>query len=245
MQIAELEFKEYLASDESESDEDNNEDEVEDKPEKKCSKLDKYRALIQSGDGSDEDGEDDNGQDMEFTFSSGLEEISNRILEKKNKKSETVWNAYLRKSKEKRKASKKGSKYASDEESSETDEEPGTEQPDDFFVEDTPAEENRGRKRANKSSMEEREASTAELELLTADDNREDTNLKGYNLKPKKRKGKRGKEVHDEGKIPTVDYEDPRFSALFTSSDYAPDPTDPQYKRYYCFAERYLCTINK
>ncbi|KAL1562330.1 pre-rRNA-processing protein esf1-like [Salvia divinorum] len=225
-QIAELELKEYLASDESESDEDKNEEEVEGESEKKCSKRDKYRALIQAGDGSDEDEEDDNGrQDMEVTFSSGLEEISKRISEKKTKKAETVWEAYLRKRKEKKNASKKGSKYVSDDESSDTAEEAG-EEADDFFVDDdTPAEENKGsrgtRKRANES-----EASIAELELLTADD----TNLKGYNIKPKKRKGKKGKEV-DEGKIPTVDNQDPRFSALFTSPLYAPDPTDPQYKR--------------
>ncbi|XP_057765299.1 pre-rRNA-processing protein esf1-like [Salvia miltiorrhiza] len=221
-QIAELELKEYLASDESESDEDNNEDDVEDKSEKK---RDKYRALIQTRDGFDEDEEDDNGHDMEVTFSSGLEEISKRISEKKNKKSETVWEAYLRKRKEKKNASKKGPKYASDDESSDTDEEAAEEAADDFFVEDTtPAEENKGsgvtRKRVNKSE----EASIAELELLTADD----TNLKGYNIKPKKRKGNKG---NDEGKIPTVDYQDPRFSALFTSPLYAPDPTDPQYKR--------------
>ncbi|XP_042060279.1 pre-rRNA-processing protein esf1-like [Salvia splendens] len=226
-QIAELELKEYLASDESESDEDKNEDEVEGESEKKCNKRDKYRALIQAGDGSDEDEEDDDGrQDMEVTFSSGLEEISKRISEKKTKKAETVWEAYLRKRKEKKNASKKGSKYVSDDESSDADEE-AAEEADDFFVEDdAPAEENKGscgtRKRAN-----ENEASIAELELLTADD----TNLKGYNIKPKKRKGKKGKEVVDEGKIPTVDNQDPRFAALFTSPLYAPDPTDPQYKR--------------
>lgn len=225
--MAELELKEYLASDESESDGDNNEDEVEDKSEKK---RDKYRALIQAGDSSDEDEEDDNGHggDMEVTFSSGLEEISKRISEKKNKKTETVWEAYLRKRKEKKNASKKGSKYASDDESSDADEEPA-EEADDFFVEDTPAEENMGsgetRKRADENG-----ASRAELELLTADD----TNLKGYNIKPKKRKGKRGREIIDEGKIPTVDNQDPRFSALFTSPLYAPDPTDPQYKRCFC-----------
>ncbi|XP_042063032.1 pre-rRNA-processing protein esf1-like [Salvia splendens] len=226
-QIAELELKEYLASDESESDEDKNEDEVEGESEKKCNKRDKYRALIQGGDRSDEDEEDDNGrQDMEVTFSSGLEEISKRISEKKTKKAETVWEAYLRKRKEKKNASKKGSKYISDDESSDADEE-AAEEADDFFVEDdTPAEENKGsrgtRKRANGN-----EASLSELELLTADD----TNLKGYSIKPKKRKGKKGKEVVDEGKIPTVDNQDPRFAALFTSPLYAPDPTDPQYKR--------------
>ena len=132
------------------------------------------------------------------------------------------------KEKREKNASKKGSKYVSDDECSDGDEE-AAEEADDFFVEDdAPAEENKGsrgtRKRANGN-----EASIAELELLTADD----TNLKGYNIKPKKRKGTKGKEVVDEGKIPTVDNQDPRFAALFTSPLYAPDPTDPQYKRCY------------
>lgn len=239
LQIAEMELKEYLASDESESDEDNNDDRVDDESEKKCKKRDKYRALIQSGDDSNEDEDNDNGQEMEVTFSSGLEEISKRIIEKRNKKSETTWETSLRKKKEKKKASKNRAKYSSDDESSGTDQDPA-EQPDDFFVEDAPAVGNKGtsvqRKKANMSSLEtvqETEASRAELELLTADDKWEDSTLKGYNLKPKKRKGKKGEAIPDEGKIPAVDIkEDPRFSALFTSSLYARDPTDPEFKRY-------------
>lgn len=235
-QIAEMELKEYLASDESESDEDNNEDAAEDKTEKKSKKGDKYRALIESGDGSDEDEQHDNGQEMEVTFNSGLEEISKRIIEKKNKKSETVWEAYLRKRKEKKRASKKGSKYCSDDESSEdsVDEDPA-EEADDFFVEDdSPAvgkkENSVKRKKGNKKTgVEESEASRAELELLTADG--KDSNIKGYNLKPKKkRKGKKGEEIRDEGTIPAAS-EDPRFSAIHTKPLYFMDPTDPQYKR--------------
>ncbi|KAL8473905.1 hypothetical protein ACS0TY_030679 [Phlomoides rotata] len=234
-QIAELELKEFLASDDSESDDSDNE--VEDKSARKCKKRDKYRALFESGDGSDED-EDEEGQDMEVTFSTGLEDISKRILEKKNKKSETVWDAYLRKRKEKKKASKKGSKYSSEDESSDADEEPA-EEADDFFVEEPENKSNPVRgKKMNKSTMQEREASRAELELLAADDKGEDTNLKGYNIKPKKSKGKKGKSIPDEDKIPTVDFDDPRFAPLFTSSHYALDPTDPQFKRSATYARQ-------
>ncbi|KAL8554569.1 hypothetical protein ACS0TY_002673 [Phlomoides rotata] len=194
-----------------------------------------YRALIELGDGSDEDEE---GQDMEVTFSTGLEDISKRILEKKNKKSETVWDAYLRKRKEKKKASKKGSKYSSEDESSDADEEPA-EETDDFFVEEPENKSNPVRgKKMNKSTMQESEASRAELELLAADDKGEDTNLKGYNIKPKKSKGKKGKSIPDEEKIPTVDFDDPRFAPLFTSSHYALDPTDPQFKRSATYARQ-------
>lgn len=241
IQLAELELKEFLASDESETDDDENDNVVEDQSDKKHKKRDKYRALIQSGDGSDEDGEEE-GQDMEVTFNTGLEDLSKRILEKKDKKSETVWEAYLRKRREKKKARKNKSKYSSEEEISDTDEE-GIEQPDDFFVEEPSGKKGNNKKNSRgksdkdekqlQNTVREAEARRAELELLLADDKGADNGLKGYNLKPKKAKGKRGKEVPDEDKIPTVDYDDPRFSALFTSPLFALDPTDPQFKRYF------------
>ncbi|KAL2554450.1 Uncharacterized protein Fot_08069 [Forsythia ovata] len=87
------------------------------------------------------------------------------------------------------------------------------------------------RDKPNQETVQEAEASRAELELLLADDMGTDNNLKGYNLKPKTGKGKKGKEIPDEGKIPDVDYDDPRFSSLFTSPLFAQDPTDPQFKR--------------
>ncbi|KAK9284848.1 hypothetical protein L1049_024028 [Liquidambar formosana] len=157
-QLAELELKEFLASDESETDDDENNDATEDQSDKKHNKQDIYRALIQSGGGSDEEGEDD-GQDMEVTFNTGLEDISKRILEKKDKKSETVWEAHLRKRSEKKKARKNRSKYSSEDEGSDTDQE-AIEQPDDFFVEEPSVKEARrlevkvtGKKRSTKKWM--------------------------------------------------------------------------------------------
>ncbi|GMP32077.1 hypothetical protein CsSME_00006001 [Camellia sinensis var. sinensis] len=243
-ELAEMEFKEFLASDESETDEDENDDAMEDCPEKKHKKQDLYRALLQSGEESDEDEEEDH-QDMEVTFNTGLEGISKRILEKKDKKSETVWEAHLRKSKEKKMARKNSSKYSTDDESSDTDQEP-KEDLDDFFVEEPSikgSKEGRGKsdlkgKKKHEEAAKEAEASKAELELLLADDNGGDASLKGYNLKPKKAKGKKGKEIPDEAKIPTVDFDDPRFSALFTSPLYALDPTDPQFKRSATYARQ-------
>lgn len=236
-QLAELELKEFLASDESESDGDEDENDIEDQSAKRHKKRDMYRALIQSGDVSEGDGEED-GQDMEVTFNTGLEDISKRILEKKGKKSETVWEAYLRKRSEKKKARKNKSKYSSEDEGSDTDQE-APEQPDDFFVEEPSVK--RGKKAVRGKIVEERlhqdadkeaEASIAELELLVADDKGEETGHKRYNLKPKKAKGRKGKEVPDEDKIPDLDYNDPRFSALFTSPQFALDPTNPEFQRW-------------
>ncbi|OMO61027.1 pre-rRNA-processing protein esf1-like protein [Corchorus olitorius] len=181
---------------------------------------------------------------MEVTFNTGLEDISKRILEKKNKEAETVWEAQLRKRREKKKAKKNKSKYSSEDESDETDIE-NTEEPDDFFVEEPSVKRSKKEKKQHEEDKEkEAEASRAELELLLTDDKGADTGVKGYNLKPKKAKGKKGKEVIDEEKIPTVD-EDPRFSALFTSPLYALDPTDPQFKRSATYARQMAKKLQK
>ncbi|OVA16199.1 hypothetical protein BVC80_957g11 [Macleaya cordata] len=241
-QLAELELNAFLASDDGESDDDEN-DEVEDgQSEKKTEKREKYRALIQAGEGS-EGGDDEDGKDMEVTFSTGLEDISKRILEKKkDQKSETVWEAYLRKRSEKRKARKNRSKYSSEDESSGSDQDV-PEQVDDFFIEEPSG---KGSKRGKSDRKEkhiqekdkEQEASRAELELLLADDPEANNSLKGYNMKPKKAKGKKEKEIPSEDKIPVIDYEDPRFTSLFSSPLFALDPTDPQYKRSAAYARQ-------
>ncbi|GFY80406.1 hypothetical protein Acr_01g0002150 [Actinidia rufa] len=121
-EIAELQFKEILASDENETDEDDNDYVVEGQPEKKHKKKDLYCALLQSGNGSDEDDED--GQDMEVTFNTGLED-----------ESDTMWEAWLWKSREK-KARRNSSKHSTDHENSDSDQEP-KEDVDDFFIEET------------------------------------------------------------------------------------------------------------
>lgn len=243
-QLADLELKEFLASDESESDDDRDEGVLDEQTDKKGRKRDKYRALLEGGDGSDGDGEDEN-KDMEITFNTGLEDLSKRLLEKKDKKSETVWEAHLRKSREKKNARKNKAKNSSDDESSDTDED-GVDQVDDFFVEEPSAKKSKKgtHEKNNKAENEfqdvdgEGEASRAELELLLADENGADTVPKGYKIKTKKAKGKKGNQMADEDKIPTVDYSDSRFSALFTSPLFALDPTDPQFKRSAAYARQ-------
>ncbi|KAM7516100.1 hypothetical protein LguiA_005683 [Lonicera macranthoides] len=243
-QLAEMEWKELLASDEGETDEDESDNPTEDKSEKRRKKQDLYRSLIQSGDGSDEEEEENDKQEMEVTFNTDLEDISKRILEKKDKQSESVWEAYLRERREKKKARKNRRNDSSEDESSDDNDRGPVEQPDDFFVEEVPAKVSKkagGKARKGKRQEEideETKASRAELELLLADDKGGETNLKGYNLKHKKAKGKKGKEIPDEGKIPTVDYDDPRFSSLFTSPLFALDPTDPQFKRSAAYARQ-------
>ncbi|KAK6797962.1 hypothetical protein RDI58_005664 [Solanum bulbocastanum] len=242
-QLADMELKEFLASDESGSDDSEEGDDTEDKSAKRKKKQDTYRALLQSGEGSDGNNEDDD-QDMEVTFNTGLEDLSKRILEKKDKQSETVWEAYLRKKREKKKSRKGNTKDSSEDESSDSDQEP-IDEPEDFFIEEPSAKGDKDSQhkstRKGKQSLEaseEAEASRAELELLLADDKGGDPNLKGYNMKPKKTKGKKGKGTPVEDKLPTIDYEDPRFSSLFKSHLFALDPTDPQFKRSAAYARQ-------
>ncbi|XP_047319355.1 pre-rRNA-processing protein esf1 [Impatiens glandulifera] len=249
-QLADMELKEFLASDDSESDSDDGDDDdkddiVEHKPEKKRKKQELYRALLQSGEGSDEDDDDNNKGDMEVTFNTGLEELSKRHLEKKDKESETVWEAYLRKKKEKKKSKKIRSKNSSDDESSGYDDEPRQDHADDFFIEEPTVDKVDKKEKKQKGAVDEAEAGRAELELLLANDDGEiNTGLKGYNMKPKKKsKGKKGnknslEEIQEDGKLPNVDYEDPRFSSLFTSPLFALDPTDPQFKRSAVYARQ-------
>ena len=229
-----------MNSDESESDDDDDEEdnnETEDQLNKKAKKREKYRALLQSGNASEGDSEDDGVQDMEVTFNTGLEDISKHIMEKKDKKSETVWEEYLRKRREKKKARKNKSKHSSDDDSSDDTDQEAAEEADDFFIEEPAV---KKRKKAQSKNDEESKnqdmdgvdkASKEELELLLADDKGTDAGLKGYNLKFKKRKGKKKDNVIDEAKIPSSAYDDPRFAALF-SPDYVIDPTEPQFKRY-------------
>ncbi|WVZ25591.1 hypothetical protein V8G54_004135 [Vigna mungo] len=236
-QLAQMELKELLNSDDSESDDskDNN-SETDDQPDKIEKKRAKYRALLQSGDDSDGGGEQDNRQDMEVTFNTGLEDLSKHILEKKDKKSETVWDAYLRKKRDKKKARKNKAKYSSDDDSDDTDQE-ATEEADDFFIEEPAVKKRKKAQSTDEEHKPQDKVSKEELELLLADDKGTDTGLKGYNLKFKKGKGKRKENAFDEEKIPSNAFDDPRFSALF-SSNYAIDPTDPQFKRSATYARQ-------
>lgn len=254
-------MNEYLASSGDSDDENDSIDEENDcsavSPSRKLKRKgvhEQRAALLLSGDASDK--EESNDEDMEITFNTELEDLSKRILEKKDKKSETVWEAVLRKRSEKRKARRNRSKHSEDDSSDYDTEEDAPDMskedaPDmssDFFMEEPNDSEtikiskkkSKSKKRGEHVKVDsdlrdikkEQEASRAELELLLADDQGSNKGPKGYNMKRTKVKGKKGKEVALEDKIPDIDVsKDPRFSALVTSHMYALDPTDPEYKR--------------
>ncbi|XP_068657127.1 pre-rRNA-processing protein esf1 [Aristolochia californica] len=269
-QLDELEFKEFLASDDDETDEDD-EDFEESKalPDgekaQKANKRDQYRALVQSGDGSDS--EDSDKKDMEVTFNTGLEDISKKILEKKkDSKVETVWEANLRKRSDKWKAKKKGSKVSSDDDTCDFDGETQVQSDaDDFFIEeplesdtkvgntnsknDLPKKVN-GKKNKKDSiqplgSNEEQEATKEELELLLADEQGVEHGMKGYNIKAKKGKGKGGKDMVAEEMLPSKAFINQRFPVLSTSHGFALDPTDPSFKWSATYVRQELAKLKK
>jgi hypothetical protein len=243
-------MKEFLASDESDSDEEDDlGNEVINQSKKKDKKKDKYRALIEAEDvDSDKDLEEENDQDMEVTFNTGLEDLSKEILKKKDNQSESVWETYLRQRREKKRARK--NKQKDDDSSPDDDDDYNIDRKavkddgdDDFFMEEPPLKKKKKEGKTKKEEVAAEEKSRAELELLLADENAGDGNgLKGYNIK---RKAKKGKTDISEDKIPAAELDDPRFSALFSSPYYALDPTDPQFKRYIDeylnFSEKWNC----
>lgn len=291
-QLNEMDFKAYLASDASDdegleaSDAEGNLDNIESNlPEDEAGFEDlkesqtgngngkkklihKYRALLLESDGVLKSKEN-RDKDMEITFHSGLEELSKRLIDKKKQLgNETVWEAYLRKKKER----KKGQKKEVEEEDVELESADEQQSADPFFAQDNvdfddpffksedeallddklepevinskkgstnhakpTSRSNKEEKAIRKEEIEkkkiEEERSRAELELLLADECAMENGMKGYNLKKKKLKGKRKTVDKISEKLPTVNYDDPRFSALFTSHHFAVDPTDPEFKR--------------
>ncbi|KAL6840753.1 hypothetical protein ACP4OV_029617 [Aristida adscensionis] len=253
-QLDELDM--YLASDDSASDDDgvDNSDDgsVPNGGSRRKLTKEERLALLLEGDKSDE--EQNEGQDMEITFNTELEDLSKRILERKSNVEKTVWEKHQEKMKEKRKARQRGLKDDDADYSSED----NSDDEDDFFTQEHSDEENKPsktkkqkaktkdkakRKGWDKSPEEhlEQEATKEELELLVAADHDSVNGAKGYNLKRKKsKKGKKGKEESVEDKLPDIDLsKDERFSAMFTSQIlFALDPTDPQYKRSAAFIRK-------
>lgn len=284
-QLNDMDFKAYLASDDSESEvgEDVEEELTNDHHEREgdskdpdADKIangrkgsrDKYRALLLGSEEEVFEGKDKSSkdQDMEITFHSGLEELSKRLMEKTKQKDsdETVWEAYLRKRKEKRKLQKQSKNGQDEDEGSEDEYNARTEASlaegdagfdDPFFSAaegmDMDASEGSDSEREmpapipaakqkndvntrKRAELEEKkrgeERSRADLELLFADELAAGSGVKGYNLKKKLKEKRKDVEKLPE-KLPTVNYEDPRFSALFTSHRFAIDPTEPEFKR--------------
>uniref|UniRef100_A0A0E0I0J5 Uncharacterized protein n=1 Tax=Oryza nivara TaxID=4536 RepID=A0A0E0I0J5_ORYNI len=243
----------YLASDDSASDDegaDNHGDESLQSGAKRKLTREERLALLLQGDKSEEEQTD--GEDMEITFNTELEDLSKRILDRKVNNEKTVWEKHQEKMKEKRKSRKRRSKDDDDDGYSSED---GLDEHDDFFDDEMSDEEIKPNKKQKAKAKDkgkgkgkdklpeqhlEDEATREELELLVAADKDAGNGAKGYNLKRKKgTKGKKGKEQSVEDELPNIDLsKDERFSAMFNSHLFAVDPTDPQYKRSAAFMRK-------
>ncbi|EFJ17016.1 hypothetical protein SELMODRAFT_268496 [Selaginella moellendorffii] len=198
LQLKEMDFKAYLASEDEDEDDE--------------SRREKFRSLLLDNPDEAPDSKKKKDVDMEITFPSGLEELNKKYLErnKKNRdeKEETVWEAQLRRKKEK-----------------------GDEKIVPRKVDKDERKKNREERELKKKEDERRKA---ELELLLLDENGGKGGVKGYNLKKGKKRSKakaKESDAKNEELLAKTDFNDPRFSALFNSHHFAIDPTDPQFKR--------------
>ncbi|KAL2651004.1 hypothetical protein R1flu_019132 [Riccia fluitans] len=294
-QLNEQDYRDYIASSSSESgsesepEVDESGDEEKATGEEKQKLREKYLSLLSDAgaEGGNVVGKKVDKGNIEIKFNTGLDELSEKLAEKvkKTKTDETVWEAYLRKKREKKKARKN---KANDDDSDFPDEDGGMasdggaqgkddpffthdEDPfDDPFFQDESSQPSKGKnkgkrakemkgstiigskfassaeekkKKKEEAALEKKEEDRrkAELELLLMDDDmvqigdasvksQKDSQKKDSKGK-KKKKGKEKAEGAQEKLAATANYEDPRFSSLFTSHHFALDPTDPQFKK--------------
>lgn len=216
-EIDDMDFKAYLASDSDGSDGEVNED-----------LKDKYKNLLGgkfSFDKGDEEGEDD--VDMEITFNPGLDENKPAQPPKQDQEEESTIAAYKRKEKERR--NRRMEKYKS-----QVDEQKESEKSD--------TSKSKKNKKHSKPSKDD-DKSKAELELLMLDENgaNENDNADHFSMrdivKAEKRKGSKknkGKKNYDTELVQdkfSADLNDPRFSEVFESHEFAIDPTSSEFKK--------------
>ncbi|CCH58446.1 hypothetical protein TBLA_0A06540 [Henningerozyma blattae CBS 6284] len=228
-EIDEMDFKAYLASDSDESESELNND-----------SKNKLKSLVGGGafgnvfgkdteydlDGSD----DEDGVDMEITFTPGLDE-KKEASDNETKKEESTIEKLQRKEKERRKLRKQKVKDLKEKSVQERKEKLNSNR-------------NRNKKNNNellKDEKEKQDKSKAELELLMMD---EDDRISGVNnkahfnmneiLRSEKEKGKKSK-YQDKNKIVQDEFKpnlnDSRFDEIFEDHAFAIDPTQPEFKQ--------------
>ncbi|KAH3672281.1 hypothetical protein WICMUC_004376 [Wickerhamomyces mucosus] len=216
-ELDDMDFKAYLASDNSDDEEDHQED-----------LKSKYRNLLGSstkiGDRDIFDkGNDNDDVDMEITFTPGLDENAVSSEAPINPDEESTIDKLKRKSKERRKARKDKIKELKEQE---------------LEQRKTSKDETKKSQTSKKIQKEQTDKSQAELELLMLDENVENKKSQHFNLKEivrsEKEKSKKNKHrrkekiVEDDFK---ADLNDPRFAEIFTNHDFAIDPSQPQFKK--------------
>ncbi|KAI0932105.1 hypothetical protein AcV7_000700 [Taiwanofungus camphoratus] len=249
-EIEENDFKAYIASSTSGSDDEPDYSRAKDA---KSVSRDKLRALLLGGDSELPEGwgkerVDDSDVDMEITFKPGLSTAKN--LEQ----DETTLEKYQRKMKEKKRKRKQEMKEVATNHEKEK-----VNFKDDFFSADSENEsvdaddevdqkprkedlrKNKGKWQEHAQSTSRSVSTTEELALLAAS-NSVDNEPKHFNMravlkaekkqKGKKKKGKRNAEDDNELQENfTIDVKDERFKAIHDDYSYAIDPSNPHFKQ--------------
>ncbi|PCH33705.1 hypothetical protein WOLCODRAFT_160280 [Wolfiporia cocos MD-104 SS10] len=260
-EIEDNDFRAYLASSTSGSED---EDEAQPRKRKKEGSRDKLRALLLGGDdtlpegwGKDRGDGDEDNMDMEITFTPGLSAAKEG--------EETTLEKYQRKMKDKKKRRKEEMKERAGKEEEREKEEGKTGAKDDFFADGSESEDEgkasaeedtrvRGgkekrEKRKKKDAKDEaeepapRHVSTAEeLALIAASDNMAGE-PKHFNMKAvlkaekkqklKKKKGKKAaaEEDNELQEDFKIDVRDERFKAVHDDYAFAIDPSNPRFKK--------------
>ncbi len=225
--IENMDFKAYLAS--SESEEDNE------------PIREKYKSLLKK---VHEPRDVDEEEPMQITFEPALanREASGKATSAQYPEQETSIHKYQRKERERRERNR-----AQRQLSEKQNEEPDHGFHDDFFADTRPTSQlKRGPKKGRKHPDETNEsenpekATNEELKLLMMDEDGTDPNLHHFDLRQiqraEKARGKKSKhqrkrlvdEIQDSFQ---VDVSDPRFASLYDEHEFAIDPTNPHYKK--------------
>ncbi|KAI8593733.1 hypothetical protein BDZ88DRAFT_443121 [Geranomyces variabilis] len=232
--LAEMDFKAYLASSSDESDDP-------DRDSAAAIRAKFMGILGEVGEDKDVYGNKDAEGDMEITFAPGLSEKAAKLLDKKKEeealKDETVFDAYLRKRREKRKAKKTAQEFGDEFAPPKSAAKSKTK----------PAKSGKNKKQTEEERRAEQNA-RAELELLIAPTSGTSSAAAGEGrhfdakqiMKEEKaarnkkgRKAKKGKETREGGVQDgfEINTTDPRFEALLENHNFAIDPTNPQFKK--------------
>jgi hypothetical protein len=245
-EINETDFTELLAStDEDEDDEVDNVNEGDDVTSAVSTKekrAERYRALVDTGTNVMDD-----RCELEVTWQPGLQEItSERTVDQERSTADlTPWEKYLNRQKKNQMERRKKHKNVS--ETNETKsirssinmtvgfDDPFFEDHDDTKSTTLPNSQTKKRSKKTKSKLtEEEQRQQEELELLVTGGSNKKAHfsLKGIlaqeNLKKKLKKKRRMQEQEPDDFQISLD--DPRFEVLFTSNEYAVDPSNPRFK---------------
>jgi hypothetical protein len=228
-EIEEADFKAYIASSSSESD--NDPDPVSKKRSQKNAQRDKLRTLLLAGDddelpegwGRDDDAGNHDDVDMEITFTPGLTEA-------KKPEDETTMEAYQRKMREKRKKRKEEVKAKA---TTETTSEGGRQSEKKVFLEDDFFEGASGRGSEGESEAENASGSMRLSRTRDVDKPEPRQEMKSDVKAEKKGKKKRGKKkvIDDDDEVQDdfiIDVKDDRFKAIHEDYQFAIDPSNPQ-----------------